>query len=107
VVGIGVVVPRQLLAFLLGEKTSDPTVILMARHWSLLAALVGGLLMYAGYYPEARLPALIIGAAEKLVFGILVIASPLRRRRLTLAVVCADAIMGLLYVLILTQQHFS
>jgi hypothetical protein len=79
----------------------------MARHWSLLAALVGGLLMYAGYHPEARLPALIIGATEKLVFGILVIASPLRRRRLTIGVVGADAIMGLLYVLILTQQRFS
>jgi hypothetical protein len=79
----------------------------MARHWSLLAALVGGLLMYAGYHPEARLPALIIGAAEKLAFGILVIASPLRRRRLTIAVVGADAIMGLLYVLILTQRGFS
>jgi hypothetical protein len=77
----------------------------MARHWSLLAALVGGLLMYAGYHPEARLPALFIGAAEKLAFGILVIASPLRRRRLTIAVVGADAIMGLLYVLILTQQR--
>ncbi|MGA8797985.1 MAG: hypothetical protein WB526_13095 [Candidatus Cybelea sp.] len=79
----------------------------MARHWSLLAALVGGLLMYAGYHPEARLPAMIVGAAEKLVFGILVIASPLRRRRLTLTVACADAVMGLLYVLILTQQRFS
>ncbi len=99
--------PRQLLALILGENTSDATVILMARHWSLLVALVGGLLMYAGYHPEARLPAMIIGAAEKLVFGILVIASPLRRRRLTVAVVGADAIMGLLYVLILTQQRFS
>jgi hypothetical protein len=79
----------------------------MARHWSLLTALVGGLLMYGAYHPEARLPALVIGAAEKLVFGILVIASPLRGRRLTIAVVCADAIMGLLYVLILTQQRLS
>jgi hypothetical protein len=95
--------PRQLLALLLGEKTSDTTVILMARHWSLLVALVGGLLVYAAYHPEVRVPAMIVGAAEKLVFGILVIASPLRRRRLTVAVVSADAIMGLLYVLILTR----
>jgi hypothetical protein len=99
--------PRQLLALILGEKTSDATVILMARHWSLLVALVGGLLMYAGYHPEARVPAMIVGAAEKLVFGALVVASPLRRRRLTMTVVGADAIMGLLYVLLLTQQHFS
>jgi hypothetical protein len=99
--------PRQLLALILGEKTSDATVILIARHWSLLVALIGGLLIYAAYHPEARVPAMIVGAAEKLVFGILVIASPLRRRRLTLAVVSADAIMGLLYVVILTQQSLS
>ncbi len=79
----------------------------MARHWSLLVALVGGLLMYAAHHPEARLPAMIVGAAEKLVFGVLVVASPLRRRPLTMAVVGADAIMGLLYVLILAQQRFS
>jgi hypothetical protein len=60
-------------------------------------------LMYAAYHPEVRVPAMIVGAAEKLIFGILVIASPLRKRRLTMAVVCADAIMGLLYVLILTR----
>jgi hypothetical protein len=95
--------PRRLLALILGEKTSDATVILMARHWSLLVALVGGLLIYAAYHPEARVPAMIVGAAEKLVFGILVIASPLRKRRLTLAVVSADAIMGLLYIVILTR----
>jgi len=104
VVGAGLVAPRQLLAFLLGEDTSDATVILMARHWSLLVALVGGLLIYAAYNPEARIAAMIVGAAEKLVFGGLVIASPLRRRRLTVAVVCADAVMGLLYVVILTHQ---
>jgi hypothetical protein len=99
--------PRQLLALILGENTTDATVILIARHWSLLVALVGGLLIYATYHPEVRLPAMILGAAEKLVFGALVIASPLRRRRLTLAVVGADAIMGLLYVLILTQQRLT
>jgi hypothetical protein len=104
VVGIGVFIPRQLLALLLGERTSNATLILMARHWSLLVALVGGLLIYAGYHPEARLPAMIVGAAEKLVFGILVIASPLRRRLQTMAIVCADAIMALLYVLILAQR---
>jgi hypothetical protein len=95
--------PRQLLALILGENTSDATVILMARHWSMLVALIGGLLMYAAFHLEARVPAMVLGAAEKLIFGVLVIASPLRRRRLTMAVAGADAVMGLLYVLILTQ----
>jgi hypothetical protein len=47
---------------------------------------------------------MVVGAAEKLTFGVLVIASPLRRRPLTMAVVCADAIMALLYVLLLTRR---
>ena len=104
VVGVGLVIPRRLLDFLLGLKTDDPTTILIGRHWSLLGALVGGLLIYAGYHPEARFPVLIVGAAEKLTFGLLVITSPLRKRLLTMAVVCADAIMGLLYLLVLAQQ---
>lgn len=103
-VGVGVVMPRQLLALILGENTSDATVILIARHWCLLVALVGGLLIYSAYHPEVRLPAMIAGAAEKLALGAFVVASPLRRRRQTMAVVGADAIMALLYVLILAQR---
>ena len=47
---------------------------------------------------------MIVGAAEKLVLGAFVVASPLRRRRQTMVVVGADAIMALLYLLILAQQ---
>ncbi|MGA7356891.1 MAG: hypothetical protein WA431_06015 [Candidatus Cybelea sp.] len=104
-VGVGMFIPRQLLDFLLAEKTSDATVILIARHWTLLLALVGGLLIYAAYHPGIRVPVMIVGAAEKLTFGVLVITSPLRRRLLIMLVVCADAIMALLYVLFLTQQQ--
>ena len=51
-VGVGVVMPRQLLALILGENTSDATVILIARHWSLLVALVGGLLISPPITPK-------------------------------------------------------
>jgi hypothetical protein len=103
--GVGLVVPRQLLGVFFAEKTNDATVILMARHWSLLVALVGGLLIYAAYHPEARVPIMIVAIVEKLALGILVVASPLRKRLITMSVVCADAIMALLYVLFLTQQR--
>ncbi len=101
--GVGLLLPRQLLEILLGEKPSDATVILMARHWSLLVALVGGLLVYAAYHAEVRTPVLAVAIAEKLALGVLVIASPLRRRLLTMLVVCADATMALLYILYLMQ----
>jgi hypothetical protein len=103
--GVGLVVPRQLLDVFLAEKTNDATVILIARHWSLLVALVGGLLIYAAYHPETRVPIMIVAIVEKLALGILVVASPLRKRIITMSVVCADAIMALLYVLYLTQQR--
>lgn len=102
--GFGLIFPRQLLAMLLGDRTNETTTLLMARHWSLLVALVGGLLIYAAYHPEIRVPVMIVAAAEKLVLGVLVIASPLRTRLVTLAVVAADAVMALLYVVLLTQN---
>jgi len=104
-VGIGLVAPRQLLDIVLGEKTGDATVLLMARHWSLLGGVVGVLLIYAGYHPETAVPVMLVAVIEKLTFGILVIASPLRRRLLTMAVACADAVMGILYVLFLAQYR--
>lgn len=104
-VGVGLFIPRQLLDFLVAEKTNDTTVILVARHWSLLGALVGGLLIYAAYRPEIRVPVIIAGATEKVMFGLLVITSPLCRRLLTMSVVGADAIMATFYVLFLARQR--
>lgn len=101
--GLGLIFPRQLLAVLLGDRTNEATTLLMARHWSLLVGLVGGLLIYAAFHPEVRVPVMIVAAAEKLVLGGLVIASPLRTRLVTVAVVSADAVMAFLYILLLTQ----
>jgi hypothetical protein len=107
VIGIGLVLPRQILDFLLGKNTDDRIVLLMGRHWSFLGALVGGLLIYAAYHPEVRVPAMVVGAAEKLALGVLVIASPLRSRLITMAVVCADALMALIYIGLLAQSRTS
>ena len=102
-VGVGLVLPRQILNFLLGKRTDDPVVLLMARHWSFLGALVGGLLVYAAFHPEVRVPAMAVGAAEKLALGVLVVASPLRTRLITMAIVCGDAAIALVYIVLLAQ----
>jgi hypothetical protein len=100
--GIGVVAPRGFLTILLGMKTNDPTTILLARHWSLLLALVGGLLVYAGYSGEARVPIMVVAIIEKLTIATLVVTSPLRRRLITVAAISADVVMALLYLFFLT-----
>ena len=95
---------RMTGTLLLGERTASPTTPLVARHWSLLVALVGGLLIYAAYHAEIRVPVMIVAATEKLALGVLVIASPLRTRPITLGVVCADGVMAILYVMALLKS---
>jgi hypothetical protein len=96
-VALGVAAPGVLLNYLLGIGNPDVPTRLMARHWSLLVALVGGLLIAAAFHPELREAAMIVASAEKLALGIMVLASPLRTRAFTLFAVGADAVMVLLF----------
>lgn len=99
--GAGLLAPKPLFRAFFDLSLTDAASLLVARHWSLLIGLVGALLLYAAYHPEARVPILVVAAAEKLALGLLVFTGPLRKRMLTVAIVAADAIMALLYVLIL------
>ncbi len=101
--GIGLLAPRQVLTLLFGVRTVDRTAILVARHWCVLIALVGGLLIYAGSHPQVRVPVMIAASAEKLVLAALVFASPLRKRFATVAIVSADVVMAALYVTLLVR----
>ncbi len=103
--GIGLFAPRVLLSVLLGLETDDATTLLVARHWSLLVAIVGGLLVYAGYNAEIRTPTMVVGAVEKLALATLVFAGPLRKRRVTVMVVGADVVMALVYVYFLVVAN--
>lgn len=101
--GAGVILPRLLFKTFFGLATADASAVVVARHWSLLIALVGALLLYAAYHPETRVPILVVAAAEKLALALLVFTGPLRKRTLTVAIVAADVVMALLYMLILAR----
>ena len=107
VLAVGVVAPNRMLRFLVGIDASDPTWRLIARHWLLVGALVGGLLIYAGFHVEARVPAMAFATIEKLAFGALVITSPLRGRLFTLAAVGVDSIMVVFYLAIFASQTLT
>ena len=102
--GIGVAAPILVIRIVFGTTLAEAAMVLVTRHWSLVIALVGGLLIYAGFHTEARVPIMVAAVVEKLALGVLVVASPMRRRLATVAVAGADAVMALLYIISLAQS---
>ncbi len=51
---------------LLGMSMVANTGVLFAKHWGLLAATIGALLIYSAMHPELRRPIVIAAAIEKL-----------------------------------------
>lgn len=96
-----VVAPVAVLRLLFGVMSPDQLTIMIARHWALLVTLVGGLLVYAAYHPEVRVPVMIAAVVEKLAIGALIFASPWRRRISAATVAGGDTVIALLYIWIL------
>ncbi len=96
-----VVAPAAVLRTVFGSTKPDFVARPVTRHWGLLVALFGALLVYAGYHPEVRAPVMLAAAIEKLgvaaIFGFVV-----PRRPLLLAIIAGDAAMAILYLLILS-----
>jgi len=88
--------PRLALARLtFGVQTDDAFTLLLARHWALLAALLGGLLVYAAFHPAVQGPALLLGAVEKLGLSALVFLGRWKRTPAASRLAAVDALMGL------------
>src|SRR5207248_9699795 len=86
--------PVTMMKMLFGQAPSDALSLLIARHWGLLVCLVGGLLVYAAYHAEARVPTLTVASGEKAAFALGILISPFRRRAAVLVLALADAGMA-------------
>jgi hypothetical protein len=95
-------VPVTMMKMVFGQAPSDALSLLIVRHWGLLVGLVGVLLVYAAYHPEARVPTLIVAIVEKAAFALGVFISPFRRRPAVLVMALADSGMATVYLLYLT-----
>ncbi len=93
--------PVTMMKVLFGQAPGDPLNVGIARHWALLIFLVGGLLVYAAYHAEIRVPTLIVAIVEKAAFALGMLTSPLRRRTAVLCMALADAGMAALYLMVL------
>ena len=90
--------PRPLLRLLFGGAPQDAVSLLIARHWGLLVACVGALLIYAAFEPAIRVPVLWAAVAEKLALVALVMGTTMRQHGLAAAVAGADLLMSLIYL---------
>jgi hypothetical protein len=99
----GLLAPDIVSRLLLGTDPPNAMMRLVMRHWFLMVGLVGVLLGVAAYDGGCRVPAMLFAIAEKLALGALVLASPLRKRVLTMSAVGADAIMAVLFITILIR----
>lgn len=64
--GLQYLFPELMLKLLSKLEIKDAGGLFYARHWGLLAAMTGGLLIYAGGHAEIRTPILAAAAFEKL-----------------------------------------
>ena len=95
------VAPRWILRHVFGEATFGELSIVLTRHWGLLLFCVGALLIYAGFHPAVRNPAIVLASIEKAGFVACVFGSSLRRRPVVAAMAIGDGVMVLVYVLYL------
>lgn len=93
--------PRPAMCIIFGADRIDELSGLIARHWGLLVALVGALLIYAGFNAELRVPVMIVAIVEKLAIAGLILLSSLRARPLALTIAAADSTFAVLYVIML------
>jgi hypothetical protein len=95
------VAPRWILRHAFGEVPSGAVSIVLTRHWGLLLFCVGALLIYAGFHPAVRKPAVVLASIEKAGFVACVFGSSLRRRPAAAAGAIGDGLMVLVYGLYL------
>jgi hypothetical protein len=96
--------PVRVMKVVFGQVPSDALSVLIVRHWGLLVALIGGLLIYAAYHAEIRIPTLIAAVVEKLALVVGLILSPVRQRPTVLAMILADTGMATVYLFYLASQ---
>jgi len=93
--------PRTSLALIFGVQPGDPFTLLISRHWGLLAALVGSLLVYSAFHPEVRAPVMVVAIVEKLVLAGLTFFGSWKRTPAATRTAVVDVAIAVLLLLVL------
>jgi hypothetical protein len=68
------IMPQAALQSTFGETLEGPLAEIIVRNWGILITLVGGLLIYGAFRPNARSPALVVAGVSKTAFVGLVLS---------------------------------
>jgi hypothetical protein len=68
------IAPQAALRGTFGEALAGPVAEIVVRNWGALIALVGAMLIYGAFHAAVRPLVLVVAAASKLVFILLVLA---------------------------------
>ena len=93
------VAPRRGLRLVFGVERPESGALFVARHWGLLVALVGALLVAAAYEPGVRGPAMAVATIEKLVGSVLVFCALTPCTTAATMIAVGDSAMALVYIL--------
>jgi len=84
----------------LGFEVESPasSTVFFVRHWGVLIAAVGALIVYSAYAPAVRTPVLVAAAFEKFAIGFLVFFGPMKRTSVMTLLAIGDGVFAILYV---------
>jgi hypothetical protein len=91
------IAPKPVMRLVFGTAPTDPVSLTIARHWGLLIALLGALLVYAAFDPPLRGPVILVALVEKVVFVAFMLSPSIRQRGLAAMVGGADLLMSIVY----------
>ena len=94
----GIVAPKSIWRTWFGESDPSPPAIMLMRSWSTMVVISGVFLIYAGFHPEMRPPALLVAGVGKAMFVILILSDAKRflKGQAVLAVV-VDSLMVVIF----------
>ena len=96
--------PHLILRLGFGVETPDGSTVLFARHWGLLVAVIGALIVYGAEASAVRNPVLVAAIIEKLALGLLIFFGPVKRTSAMTALAIGDGTFAILYIAYLAGQ---
>lgn len=102
--GLQYLAPVSALKLLSKLSLQEAAGLFYARHWGLLAAVIGGLLCYAASHPAVREPVLVAAMLEKLGLVALIFAQWRMPHTQGMRLTCVfDATCSILYAMMLVS----
>ena len=90
--------PALFLRLGFGVENPTSSALFFVRHWGVLIAVVGALIVYSADAQAIRTPVLVAAAAEKFAMGLFVFFGPVKRTGAMTAIATVDGVFAILYV---------